>query len=126
MTSFVLEFEHIGEAAVRVAEELGIGGKFRYWCGRSGARYLFTRIDVDALTDFNEAVVLISERGEDPQALWVGQLREPGFSRWLQGQEAAEHFDFFVHLLAEDPVAKQAAISDLKASLAEGAVLQAA
>ena len=33
----------------QVAIEAGLPARYRYWMGGSGARYLFTRIDAEAL-----------------------------------------------------------------------------
>lgn len=56
----------------RSAAEAGITDRFRYFRGRSGRRYLFTRIEPEAVGDYERAlIVLTQDRGEGERIIWV-------------------------------------------------------
>ena len=41
----------------------GMPGRYRYWTGRSGARYLFTQVAAKSLDDFDDGVFLLVRFG---------------------------------------------------------------
>jgi len=85
----------------QIAREAGLGGRYRYWTGRSGRRYLFTRVEDG--TNFEGALALLAE-GEAIR--WLGRadtvppLRPPGQA-------------LFVHLLAGDEAERDRIAQDL-------------
>lgn len=46
-----------------VAIAAGMAGRYRYWTGRSGARYLFTQVAATSLDDFDDGVFLLVRFG---------------------------------------------------------------
>jgi len=46
-----------------VAIAAGMPGRYRYWTGRSGARYLFTQVAANSLDDFDDGVFLLVRFG---------------------------------------------------------------
>ena len=127
--------------APRAAEDLGLGDRYRYLAGASGARYLFSLVAADTLEDFRNAVVLIElgtrrrgkadGQGEDgrggedasgpPRTLWIGEVDRYGTRRGpplsgaeLRGREA------LVHLLAGRSAERRQVLEDLVAAFGGG------
>ena len=46
-----------------VAIAAGMPGRYRYWTGRSGTRYLFTQVAAKSLDDFDDGVFLLVRFG---------------------------------------------------------------
>jgi len=46
-----------------VAIAAGMPGRYRYWTGRSGGRYLFTQVASKSLDDFDDGVFLLARFG---------------------------------------------------------------
>ena len=46
-----------------VAIAAGMPGRYRYWAGLSGARYLFTQVAAKSLDDFDDGVFLLVRFG---------------------------------------------------------------
>ena len=46
-----------------VAIAAGMPGRYRYWTGRSGARYLFTQVAAKSFDDFDDGVFLLVRFG---------------------------------------------------------------
>ena len=46
-----------------VAIAAGMPGRYRYWTGQSGARYLFTQVAAKSLDDFDDGVFLLVRFG---------------------------------------------------------------
>jgi hypothetical protein len=46
-----------------VAIAAGMAGRYRYWTGRSGRRYLFTQLAAKSLDDFDDGVFLLVRFG---------------------------------------------------------------
>ncbi len=86
----------------QAAAEAGLGGRFRYWTGRSGIRHLFTSIEPCTLEDFSDGVALIAE-GE--KVVWAGEARAAPHP--LPGQAV------FVHLLARSEKTRDLVAGDL-------------
>ncbi|MEM1047579.1 MAG: hypothetical protein AAGL24_15580 [Pseudomonadota bacterium] len=100
--------------AGRLAEQ------FRYWHGASGARYVFTEIDVQEIDDYPETVVLVLD-ARRRSALRLAYLGEIDCASETPDQALAEARDTssmraFVHLLAETPERRQQVIADLAAA----------
>ena len=86
----------------KAAAEAGLGGRFRYWTGRSGIRHLFTSIDACSLGDFPDAVALIAE-GE--RVIWSGEAES--------APPASPGQSVFVHLLARSAKTRRLVADDL-------------
>lgn len=94
---------NVPQAAVpQAAADAGLGGRFRYWTGRSGIRHLFTSIDACTVDDFPDAVALIAD-GE--RVIWAGEVAAA--PRPQQGQTV------FVHLLARSAKTRDLVAGDL-------------
>lgn len=72
----------------------GLSARYRYWCGRSGRAYLFTRIERETLADFSDALVLLAEGG---RVVWVGEAAALGAAPVIEAGAAC-----YVHLLAPE------------------------
>lgn len=60
--------------------ETGLQDHFRYWRGRSGKRYLFSIVDMQALEDYTSAVVLlVARRGDQETILASGMIDRQGY-----------------------------------------------
>jgi hypothetical protein len=93
----------ISQGAVpQAAADAGLGGRFRYWTGRSGIRHLFTSIDPCSLDDFPDAVALIAD-GE--KVVWAGEVRAAPHAMPAQS--------VFVHLLARSEKTRDLVAGDL-------------
>lgn len=115
--------------APRAAEELGLGDRYRYLSGASGKRYLFSGVDLDALEDFRNAVVVIglgeaSPEGGHARCVWIGEIdrdgirRGPALPRALSRAAAEARGTVLVHLLAGRAAERREALEDLAAGLA--------
>ena len=91
----------------------GLPARFRYWSGRSGARYLFTRTDSGELDHFDVAVVILARFG---RIIWAG---DPPAGRPCAAEMRAllqrEGTEIYVHLLARDAARRERIIDDLRA-----------
>jgi hypothetical protein len=93
--------------------EAGLPTRFRYWSGRSGARYLFTRTDPAGLGHFDEAVVIIARSG---RIVWAGN--PPAGNAALAELHALLQRDgteIYVHLLARTADQRELIIDDMRA-----------
>lgn len=85
----------------------GLPPRYRYWAGRSGRSYLFTRTDADSLDDFRGAVLLAVRFG---QVIWAGE----------SAIEARRHAatsrgtGLYVHLLAASAGERREIVADLE------------
>lgn len=137
-----------GTEAPRAAEDLGLGDRYRYLAGASGARYLFSVVPADALEDFRNAVVLIElgprrrrgkqdtpERegsgtegqanGEDERraarTVWIGELDRYGTRRGPPLSAAdLRGREALVHLLAGRSAERRQVLEDLVATFEDG------
>ncbi len=86
-----------------IAREAGLLDRYRYWVGRSGARYLFTRMEAEDLPNWAGAVAVLAE-GDTVR--WAGPAAEAP-----AGQAAG--CSAFVHFLAASPAERTRVIQDL-------------
>jgi hypothetical protein len=49
----------------QVPQRAGLGGRFHYFRGLSGRRYLFSSVPTETLADFRSAVVILAEPARD-------------------------------------------------------------
>lgn len=111
----------------RAAEELGLGDRYRYLAGASGRRYLFSRVRLDALEDFRNAVAVIGlgeALGAVPaRRVWIGEIdreglrRGPALPRALALAAEGDRDAVLVHLLAGDAAERREVLEDLAAGL---------
>jgi hypothetical protein len=90
------------------ADEAGLPGRYLYWYGRSGKRYLFTSTDCAGIGDFVEGVAIAVRGGS---VVWAGQgsmLADMPRTAWLRGA------DLYVHLLAASSEERRATVEDLR------------
>jgi hypothetical protein len=98
------------------AASIGQGERFRYWQGASGRRYLFSRVEIDELATFDDAVaILIGPHGARAR---VGVISEDGFRQGANGGLVVNGAECaYVHLLARDAEARAAVMDDISAAL---------
>ena len=89
------------------AVEAGLPARYRYWAGRSGRSYLFTRTDSASLDDFRGAVLLAVRFG---QVIWAGQ--SAGEAR--RHAAASRGTGLYVHLLAGSAAERREIVADLE------------
>lgn len=96
------------------ARALGLGDRFRYWRGASGRRYLFTAVDIDALDDLTEAVVILTTESSTGEAdfAWVGSFDAVG-QRQGRAFGGAGRIRAYAHYLARDPADRHRIVDDL-------------
>lgn len=103
----------------KVAEELGLLDRYRYFDGKSGRRYIFTRMTASDLADCAGAVVIVPLQGKSAQgaAPVIGEVDRNGKFHGLGAAKARRRYgDVFVHLLAGSAQDRKAVLDDLKAS----------
>ena len=94
----------------RAVMAAGLSQRYRYWRGRSGKSYLFTRIDRSTVEDFPGAIVLLAN-GDEIAA--VGQFSADADNAILAREPGV---DCYVHLLAETSGGRAEVLEDLAAS----------
>lgn len=120
----------LGTAAVSVPDVLsGVaqGGRYRYFTGKSGKRYIFTRMSAVDLEDCRQAVVILLPRRKTDKSpacsagpVWIGEIDGYGKRhgpRLAKSKLAAS--DVFVHLLAENAGNRRAILLDLESLVDE-------
>jgi hypothetical protein len=99
------------------AREAGVPARYRYWTGRSGRRYLFTRTDAGSLEDFRGAVLLAVRFGD---IVWAGDSAAEA-----RRHAASRGTGVYVHLLAASAAARREIAADLAPEPAPQAELAA-
>jgi hypothetical protein len=90
----------------RIAEDAGIGERYRYWTGRSGRRYLFTRTERASLPEFENALAIAVDSG---RIVWAGDA-----AAFAVLPAPPLRCELFVHLLASSPDDRAGALADLR------------
>jgi hypothetical protein len=88
----------------RAALAAGVPARYRYWCGRSGRRYLFTCTDFSDLAHFETGVAIAVMAG---RIIWTGEIPAPATA---PPRDAA----IYVHLLACTLEERRAVMEDLR------------
>lgn len=115
--------------APKAVEDLGLDGRYRYWTGRSGNRYLFTEVPLDQLEDFASSVAMLmrssgsmAEPERMENMIWLGEVdadhKRRGRTLVAVMRGKTEGVRAFVHLLAGDASHRKAVLDDLS-SLSE-------
>lgn len=100
--------------------EAGLPVRFRYWSGRSGARYLFTRTDLATIDQFDAAVAIVVRFG---RIIWAGPIpAEPPVAADLVNLAQRDGAEVFVHLLARSAESRSGIIDDLRAVIHVGQI----
>ncbi|MTI18424.1 hypothetical protein E1162_14360 [Rhodobacteraceae bacterium RKSG542] len=101
-------------AASSVAQALGLEDRFAYWHGRSGQRYLFTRVPADELEHYSDSLVLVVKKADQSELVWSGQLDQDGqmLSAGLP-KPMPEDCVVLLHFLATGDEDRKAAFDDL-------------
>lgn len=86
----------------------GIPARYLYWIGRSGKRYLFTRMDQAAAAGLESGVAIAVSGG---CIVWIGEIAELAT---LPGSAPPEAASVYVHLLASTLAERRGAIWDLR------------
>jgi hypothetical protein len=89
-----------------VAIAAGMPGRYRYWTGRSGARYLFTQVAAKSLEDFDDGVFLLVRFG----TIQIVGNRGTVSAALADGCHGAV---LYVHLLATSEASHSHIIDDL-------------
>ena len=89
-----------------VAIAAGMPGRYRYWSGLSGERYLFTQVAVKSLDDFDDGVFLLVRFGT---VQTVGSRDTVSAALAGSGHGAV----LYVHLLATSKASHSHIIDDL-------------
>jgi hypothetical protein len=95
----------------------GFGGRFHYFRGGSGRRYLFSSVPAETLSDFRSAVVILAEptRSGRLVAHTIAKLdaegRPSGEDRWPPA--IARHTVCLVHFLAGTESDRNNLVTDL-------------
>ncbi len=108
------------EDAPQAASALGFGGRFRYFHGESGRRYLFTAIDPDSLQDYRNAVVIASDQKSEMSApiFLLGEVDRYGGRRGFgSSAKALKRMRIYVHLLASRAGDRREVLEDLRPAL---------
>ncbi|MGQ7791706.1 hypothetical protein ACUN0C_04775 [Faunimonas sp. B44] len=87
----------------QIAREAGLLDRYRYWIGRSGARYLFTRTEAEDLPNWEGTVAILAD---GDAVTWVGPAAETP-------AETTAGCAVFVHFLASSPAERTRIIQDL-------------
>ncbi|MBD8891692.1 hypothetical protein IG616_09035 [Labrenzia suaedae] len=102
----------------KVAEELGFLDRYRYFDGKSGKRYIFTRMTAPDLADCAGVVVIIppSAKQADTQLPVIGEVDRDGKFHGLGAAKTRRRAgEVFVHLLAGSALDRKTVLDDLKA-----------
>ena len=102
-----------------IPQQAGLGGRFHYFRGRSGRRYLFTMVSDETLTDFRSVVAMLAEPAPAGRlaaravatvdALGrIGPALDPAWPP-VRGRQAL----YLVHLLAASEAERRAVVADL-------------
>lgn len=100
------------------AVEAGLPARYRYWAGRSGRSYLFTRTDAASLGDFRGAVLLAVRFG---QVIWAGESTVEARSQ----AAASRGTGLYLHLLAGSAAERREIVADLQPDAAAPTALAA-
>lgn len=90
--------------------------RFCYWQGRTGKRYLFTKIDLEELPGFADCVLLLALEQKDASPIlhWVGEIKDftPQCFRTLSADYAGG-LTAYIHLLSDNGQERQKMVLDL-------------
>lgn len=97
----------------------GLAGRFRYWHGASGQRYVFTEIDPGEIADYPDTVVMLVEAPSRMPAK-LAFLGEVGACRndlaaALAARSRNSRLRAFIHFLADNSDRRRQVIADLAA-----------
>ncbi len=112
--------EIMGNMPAQVTRNRSFAGAFHYWCGSSGARYLHTVFDPDALPELDGAVYLAVRRDLDGRrtAIDAGIIdNRPGIARYGQALAHARHSganEIHLHLMADTARQRRDVLDDIK------------
>jgi hypothetical protein len=108
----------LSDATPGLARRAELGDRFRYWRGRSGARYLFSMVTFEALADFRRVATILAEPTADGGFLaWSAAIIDSAGrvdaldAAWPAS--APEGSVVFVHFLAESDAELEALLGDL-------------
>ena len=108
----------LSDPAPGLARRAEFGDRFRYWRGRSGARYLFSAVPFEALADFRQAAAMVAEPMADGGFLaWSAAIIDSAGrldaldAAWPKSAPAGSVV--FVHFLAESDAELEALLGDL-------------
>jgi hypothetical protein len=110
----------LSDARPEIAEKAGLGGRFHYWRGRSGRRYLFTSVPRDSLGDFRSVVVLFAEPAAGGRMIARSIAMLDALGRMAGSERTAAELPAgavaLIHLLAGSEAERQRVVADLAAS----------
>jgi hypothetical protein len=96
-----------------------MAGRFCYWQGESGQRYLTRVFACEAVTDFPDSPVVLAAIGDDGKwrAVWAGLAGTSAFERAIRTVAQGERTQAHIHLLARTSPERKLAARDLAAGL---------
>jgi len=108
----------LSDTASGLSRRAELGDRFRFWRGGSGARYLFSAVPFEALTDFRQVAVIVAEPTADGAFLaWSAASIDSGGNLYpldAAWPSCAPTGSFvFVHFLAENEAGVDALLGDL-------------
>ena len=104
--------------APKAAERCGLAGRYRFWIGESGRRYLCTAVPAHEIGDFDDAIVVIA-RGEGGggyvgcDVIDLGAAGDPSADDVARQIVGNPGLTAFVHLLAIDAGERGGIAADL-------------
>lgn len=75
---------------------LGLNDRYVYWQGKSGEKYIFTKIHAHEIPLFRNCILLTANTQPEPQLLSVAMIEDATTHR----QPSSEDAQYYVHLLA--------------------------
>ncbi|MEM7425212.1 MAG: hypothetical protein AAF441_03905 [Pseudomonadota bacterium] len=118
--------ENIQNTPSPASDVLTLEGRFHYWEGQSGARYIFSVYKAGTCPPLPGAIYVIAKRGHDDSryplaigrfpAIWESASRQASKLLKVVGGD-----EVHVHLLADDDGAAEDIVSDLKPALGPAA-----
>jgi hypothetical protein len=106
----------LSDCPPELPQKAGLGDRFHYFRGRSGRRYLFSAVPIEALADFRNAVVMLGYRnGRGVVAHALATLDRDGrpASADRPWPPMARGSLLLVHLLAATEAERRAVAADL-------------
>lgn len=96
----------------RVALAAGLPARYLYWTGRSGRRYVFTRMHAEEAAELEDGIAIAVANG---CIEWIGSVEDLA----RRSGAAAAQASVYVHFLAQSSAERRSVIWDLRPGDAE-------
>lgn len=119
-----VDHEPSGNAPARVSLDRPIGRDFHYWAGASGKAYLHTVFGIGECPAIDNAVFVAVSRERDGRrrAVAAGIFDPFRSGRDIAAASQLGASEIHLHLLAETPAARRAALDDIRLRHLSGTV----